>query len=127
MSARTLALLALVAAVPAGPAAAQAASDGECDLETRVDRAFTAYRLSERDPQVRLAVEALRACGHEPVLVETGGGSDAGALIEKGFPAVCLCNDMIDVHTDRERIAVSTLEAMVDVSLALIEAARSAT
>ena len=77
--------------------------------------------------EVRLAVEALRACGREPVLVETGGGSDAGALIEKGFPAVCLCNDMIDVHTDRERIAVSTLEAMVDVSLALIEAARSAT
>ena len=106
-------------------ALAWAASDGECDLETRVDREFTGYRLSEGDPQVRLAAAALRACGHEPAMVETGGGSDANALIEKGFPAVNLCNDMIDVHTDRERIAVASLEGMVEVTLALVEAART--
>jgi di/tripeptidase len=33
---------------------------------------------------------------------------------------------MIDVHTGDERIAVASLERMVDVTLALVDAARAA-
>ena len=36
-----------------------AASECEVDLETRVDREFTSYRLAEDDPQVRMALEVL--------------------------------------------------------------------
>ena len=36
-----------------------------------------------------------------------------------------LANGMIDIHTSDERIAVADLEAMVDVTLALVEAARA--
>jgi tripeptide aminopeptidase len=39
---------------------------------------------------------------------------------------VNLCNGMVDVHTPDERIAVSSLEAVVDVTLGLIDAARHA-
>ena len=54
----------------------------------------------------------------------SGGGSDVNAFIRNGFPAVNLCNGMIDVHTPDERIAVESLEQMLDVTLGLIDAAR---
>ncbi len=102
-----------------------AATESEVDLESRVVNEFTGYRLSERDPQVRLAMQALEACGHAPALVDTGGGSDTNAFLEKGFASVNLCNDMVDVHTDDERIAVASVEHTVDLALALVEAART--
>ena len=54
----------------------------------------------------------------------SGGGSDVNALLRNGFPAVNLCNGMIDIHTADERIAVNSLERMLDVTLGLIDAAR---
>ena len=103
-----------------------AASECAVDLETRVDREFTAYRLTEDDPQVRMALEVLISLGHRPQLVASGGGSDVNALIHNGFPAVNLCNGMVDVHTPDERIALASLEAMFDVTLGLVDAARRA-
>ncbi|MBJ7455695.1 MAG: M20/M25/M40 family metallo-hydrolase [Thermoleophilia bacterium] len=103
-----------------------AASECEVDLETRVEKEFTGYRLGEGEPQVRLAMEVLAALGHTPRLVPSGGGSDVNALIRNGFPAVNLCNGMIAPHTPDERIAVTSLEQMLDVTLGLIDAARDA-
>jgi tripeptide aminopeptidase len=101
-----------------------AASECEVDLETRVEREFVAYRLGEGDPQVRMALEVLSGLGYRPRLVPSGGGSDVNALLRNGFPAVNLCNGMIDIHTADERIAVDSLERMLDVTLGLIDAAR---
>ena len=103
-----------------------AASECEVDLETRVEKEFTAYRVGEGDPQVAMAMSALSALGHTPRLVPSGGGSDVNAFLRNGFPSVNLCNGMIDVHTSDERIAVASLEQMVDVTLGLIDAARGA-
>jgi di/tripeptidase len=47
------------------------------------------------------------------------------AFIRNGFPAVNLCNGMIDVHTPDERIALRSLEQMLQVTLALVDAARA--
>ena len=103
-----------------------AASECEVDLETRVEKEFTAYRLGERDPQVALARRRPRGAGPHAALVASGGGSDVNAFLLNGFPSVNLCNGMIDVHTADERIAVASLEQMVDVTLGLIDAARAA-
>ena len=65
---------------------------------------FTGYRLTERDPQVALAMRALSACGYAPRLVPTGGGSDVNAFLRNGFPAVNLCNGD-DRHPHRPRSA----------------------
>jgi tripeptide aminopeptidase len=105
-------------------ALAWAASEGEVDLQTRVHDEFTGYRLSEADVQVALAARALEACGHTPRLVLSGGGSDVNALLRNGFPCVNLCNGSTDVHTPHERIAVTSLTDMVEVTLAIIDAAR---
>lgn len=102
-----------------------AASECEVDLETRVEREFSAYRVGEGDPQVAMAISVLSALGHTPRLVPSGGGSDVNAFIRNGFPAVNLCNGMIDVHTPDEKIAVRSLEQMLDVTLGLIDAARA--
>lgn len=102
-----------------------AATEAEVDLESRVVNEFTGYRLSARDPQVRLARQALEACGHEVSLVETGGGSDTNAFLRNGLASVNLCNDMVDVHTPDERIAVESLEHTVDLALAIVETART--
>jgi tripeptide aminopeptidase len=103
---------------------AWAASECEVDLETQVDKEFTAYRLSESDPQVRMALEVLTGLGYTPRIVASGGGSDVNALISNGFPAVNLCNGMIDVHTPDERIALASLDGMVDITLGIIDRAR---
>jgi tripeptide aminopeptidase len=107
-------------------ALAWAASECEVDLETRVEKEFTAYRVGEGDAQVRMALDVLSGLGLPTRLVTSGGGSDVNVFIRKGFPAVNLCNGMIDVHTADERIAVEDLERMVAVTLGLIEAARNA-
>ena len=41
----------------------------------------------------------------------------------RGLPCVNLANGMVDIHTPDERIAVNDLERMVDVTLALVDAA----
>ncbi len=104
-----------------------AASEYEVDVECRVETQYHGYRLSERDPQVAMAARALAACGHEPRFIPSGGGSDVNALLRAGFPCVNLCNDMVDVHTADERISVAALEAMVEVTLAILAEARAAT
>jgi tripeptide aminopeptidase len=103
-----------------------AASECEVDLETRVVKEFIAYRVGEGDPQVAMAMSVLTSLGHRPRLVPSGGGSDVNAFIRNGFPAVNLCNGMIDVHTPGERIAVASLEQMLDVTFGLIDGARAA-
>jgi tripeptide aminopeptidase len=108
-------------------ALAWAASEGEVDLQTRVHDEFHGYRLSEGDLQVALASQALRACGRTPRLVPSGGGSDVNALLRNGFPCVNLCNGSMDVHTPNERISVASLVGMVEVTLAIVDAARDHT
>jgi di/tripeptidase len=43
----------------------------------------------------------------------------------RGIPCVNLCNGMAAIHTADEQIAVADLHGMVDVTLALIDAAHA--
>jgi tripeptide aminopeptidase len=105
-------------------AATFAASLGECDIETEVGADYKAYRFGRDDKVVRIAAEALQRTGHEVRFETTGGAADANAFNEQGLECLNLANGMKDIHTPDERIAVSDLDAMVEVTLALIEAAR---
>ena len=72
---------------------------------------------------MRLAAAALGAADIEPRFVLSGGAADANVFNERGLQCLNLANGMIDIHTPDERIAVADLEAMVDVTLALVDAA----
>jgi tripeptide aminopeptidase len=100
-----------------------AATLAECEVETQVEASTRGYRFRRDDPAVRLAVAALERAGREPVYGSSGGGADANVFNERGLQCVNLANGMTDIHTPDERIAVADLEAMVDVTLALVEVA----
>ncbi len=99
--------------------------DCDCDLDVSVERTFSGYRLSPNSTAVRVAEQALRRCGHEPVHIASGGGSDANALIAAGFPTVNLANGTEHNHEPGERVSVLALEQMLDVALALLDEAAS--
>jgi tripeptide aminopeptidase len=103
-----------------------AASIAECDVETRVEEHFSGYRFRQSDEPVRLAADALARSGYEPRFILTGGGADANVFNERGLQCVNLGNGMASIHSSDEHIAVADLEAMVDVTLALVDAARAA-
>ena len=100
-----------------------AATLAECEVETQVEASTRGYRFRRDDLAVRLAVDALERAGQEPVYGSSGGGADANVFNERGLQCVNLANGMTDIHTPDERIAVADLDAMVDVTLALVEVA----
>ena len=100
-----------------------AAGVAECEVETTVRRSYRGYRFRRDDLPVRLAVEALEAVGVTPSFALSGGGADANVFNERGLQCVNLANGMTDIHTPAERIAADDLDLMVDVTLALVDAA----
>jgi tripeptide aminopeptidase len=103
-----------------------AASLSECELESDVKTSFPGYRFRESDPIVALAARALRRAGFEPSYALSGGGADANVFNAAGLDCLNLANGMTEIHTPDEHIAVSDLDAMVEVTLALVDAAHGA-
>jgi tripeptide aminopeptidase len=102
-----------------------AASVSECAVETEVSETYQGYRFKESDPVVQLAATALGRCGYDPRPTLTGGGADANVFNTRGVPCLNLANGMAEIHTSDEHIAVADLESMVEVTLALVDAARA--
>ena len=101
-----------------------AASLADCEVETSVKKSYRGYRFKRDDPVVRLAATALERTGHAPTYGLSGGAADANVFNERGLPCLNLANGMTSIHTPDEHIAVDDLDAMVEVTLALVDAAR---
>jgi tripeptide aminopeptidase len=98
-----------------------AATEGGCDVDIDVWEVFRRYRISSSARSLRIAREALAACGHEPREVATGGGSDANALILQGYEALLLANGTEANHTHHESVAAARLVEHVALCEALAE------
>jgi tripeptide aminopeptidase len=98
------------------------ASDLECDVETAVERLFRGYKLARTAPVVEIAAEALLGLDIEPVYINTGGGSDANALIAAGLPVLNLANGTHGNHQPDESVTVDALETTLDLTLAIVAA-----
>jgi tripeptide aminopeptidase len=98
-----------------------AASEHKCDVDLEITEMFRAYRLTSSAPPVRLARAALERCGIEPHEVVTGGGSDANALIARGFDAVLLANGTEANHTPQESVAAGRIVEMLAVCEAIAD------
>ena len=103
--------------------AAFAATLADCEVESEVRPSFPGYRFRESEPPVQLAAEALQRAGYTPTYALSGGGADANVFNARGLQCVNLANGMMDIHTPDEHIAVADLEGMVEVTLALVDAA----
>ncbi len=102
-----------------------AAATSDCTVETEIEDTYRGYQFDESEPAVAFAAEALRRSGYDPTTAFSGGAADANVFNERGLPCVNLANGMADIHTADEHIAVADLEAMVEVTLAIVEAARA--
>jgi tripeptide aminopeptidase len=103
--------------------AAFAASLADCEVESEVRPSFPGYRFRESDEPVRFAATALERAGYTPSYALSGGGADANVFNARGLQCVNLANGMMEIHTPDEHIAVSDLEGMVEVTLALVDVA----
>jgi len=102
-----------------------AANLNDCAVETIWTRGYSAYRFTREDLPVRLAAAALSACGIEPFYALSGGAADANVFNTRDLQCVNLANGMAEIHTPDEHIRVDDISTMVDVTLALIDAARA--
>ena len=101
-----------------------AATETDCEVETSVRKSYDGYRLKRDEPAVALAAAALVRCGHEPRYGLSGGGADANVFNGHSRRCVNLSHGVFGFHTPDERVAVADLDAMVDVTLALVQQAR---
>jgi tripeptide aminopeptidase len=102
-----------------------AATETECDVETTLRKSYDGYRLKRDEPAVALAAAAFARRGFEPRYGLSGGGADANVFNERGRRCVNLSHGVFGFHTPDEHVSVEDLDAMVDVTLALVDAARA--
>lgn len=102
-----------------------AATAADCEVETELRKSYRGYAFRRDADVVELAATALARCGYEPSYALSGGGADANVFNERGRRCVNLANGMTDIHTSDERISVEDLDGMVEVTLALVDAARA--
>jgi tripeptide aminopeptidase len=100
-----------------------AAEVSECRADVEARKSYRGYRFKREDDVVRVAADALGRAGQDVRFGLSGGAADANIFNARGLQCLNLANGMIDIHTPDERIAVADLEAMVDVTLALVDAA----
>jgi tripeptide aminopeptidase len=100
-----------------------AAGATECDVDLTVEKLFTGFRTRPSAPAVLAAETALRECGYTPKKIVTGGGSDANVFEAAGLSCVNLANGTERNHQPDERVSQIALEGMLDVALALLDAA----
>jgi tripeptide aminopeptidase len=98
----------------------------DCEVETKVSKSYRGYRFKRDDSVVQIAHDALERTGYTPSYGLSGGAADANVFNDRGLECLNLGNGMKDIHTPDERIAVDDLEGMVEVTLALVDAARDA-
>jgi tripeptide aminopeptidase len=106
-------------------ACAFAASETECELQSELRKTYRGYRFAKSDDVVLLAADALGRCGQEVRYALSGGAADANVFNDRGLRCLNLTHGVYDFHSPDERISVVDLEAMIDVTVALVEAARA--
>ncbi|OPA81367.1 hypothetical protein BVG16_03380 [Paenibacillus selenitireducens] len=95
-----------------------AASDFGARAEFECILLYPAYKYTEQDEVVQLAMHAIKNIGKQPTTFHTGGGSDANIFNGMGIPTVNLSVGYEDIHTTKERIKV---EDIVDLTTLVIE------
>ena len=100
-----------------------AASEHGCDSDLEVREEFRGYRLPSSAAPVRLARAALERRGIEACEVATGGGSDANALIARGFEALLLANGTLANHTAEESVPAEAMVEMLGICEAIVSIA----
>lgn len=90
------------------------------------ERHYTAYHISSDSRVVQVAEAASRACGLDPALRTTLGGSDANVFNAKGVPTIVVATGMDKIHTHEECVSRKDLMLAARLVKELIVAAARA-
>lgn len=71
-----------------------------------VERQYNAFQADTDGREVRLAGEAMRSLGMEPICSSTGGGMDANNFAAKGMPCCVIGCGYRNIHSVEENIPV---------------------
>ena len=74
-------------------------------------------------PIVQLTARAMSTIGLTARTFHSGGGSDANIFNGMGIPTVNLAVGYLDIHTVKERIAISDLVKTAELVVALVKEA----
>ncbi|MGK2932160.1 MAG: M20/M25/M40 family metallo-hydrolase [Solirubrobacterales bacterium] len=100
-----------------------AASENGCEVDIVTEEIFRGYRTPDDSPALIAAEEALRARGHEPKRVATGGGSDANVFMAADIDVLLLANGTYGNHTHDESVPRDNLVEMLEICEEILIAA----
>jgi tripeptide aminopeptidase len=106
--------------------AARAASDCGCTVEIDVAEKYRDYHFDGTERVVELARRAFAAVGATMEAVDAGGGADASIFNARGVSCLNVGSGMRSIHTREESIAIDDLYKLVELTLAIVDAAISA-
>lgn len=86
-----------------------AAAKWGAQVEIEHERHYHAYTIPEDSVVVQTAFAASRACGFDPFLRTTLGGSDANKINAKGIPCIVVATGMDKIHTHDEEVSRQSL------------------
>lgn len=87
----------------------EAAARHKATVDLQQERSYNGFSLSAKTPIVERAVAAVEALGLAPLLLPSGGGSDANILNAGGISTINLSTGMVEVHTVNEHISIEDL------------------
>ncbi|MFB0841953.1 M20/M25/M40 family metallo-hydrolase [Paenibacillus oleatilyticus] len=98
----------------------EAAEEMGAKLDFKSEVIYPAFMYDESAPVVKLAMNALTNVGCTPRTFHSGGGSDANMFNGMGVPTVNLAIGYLDIHTTKERIAISDLVKTAEVVVSIV-------
>ncbi|NJP37607.1 M20/M25/M40 family metallo-hydrolase [Alkalicoccus luteus] len=99
----------------------QAAKLYNTNVDVDVHFVYPGFKQSESDEVVQFAVEAVQKIGREPVLKQSGGGSDANIIAGHGVPTVNLGVGYENIHTTNESIPEQELYKLAELTVELMK------
>jgi tripeptide aminopeptidase len=97
-----------------------AGDSGRVKIDGRLD--YEAFCLTAEHPCVRIAADAIRACGQAPELAVANGGLDANWMTARGVPTVSLGCGQLNQHTVDESLDVEQFQLACRIALRLATA-----
>jgi tripeptide aminopeptidase len=95
----------------------KASGDTGCKLKYKLIREYDGFNIGPEEIPLKIALNAIKELGIDPVIASTGGGSDINIFNSKGKRAVNLSSGMEDVHTNYEYVKVDQLERLAQLIL----------
>lgn len=104
-----------------------AASEAGVEVDVITEKHFSGYQVDEDSKALDFARRALEKRGHEPKLINTGGGSDASVFRERGMDCLLLANGTYDNHTRDESVPRENLVEMLEICEEIVRLTGEAT